>query len=145
MIEISVDGRPAPKGSRIAGITKTGNTYTRPGSRYEKPWVEAVKAATQLAIRHHRPTEKPYVVTLDFRLKRPQTNRAKMPWWPTAHDIDKLVRAVIDGLVQGGALEDDRHVISLTATKHYADRAIPEGVDVTIATAVDAEVQIPAV
>jgi Holliday junction resolvase RusA-like endonuclease len=129
---VDVDGRPAPKGSRVFGRTKNGNPYTRPASRYEKPWVEAVKAATQLAARHHDPLDAPYSVELEFRLRVPRRNRPEMPWWPTAHDIDKLTRATIDGLVQGGALSDDRHVTVLTARKRYVTPGESEGVSAQI-------------
>jgi Holliday junction resolvase RusA-like endonuclease len=120
MIQIDVAGRPAPKGSRIHGRTKTGKSFTRPASKYEQPWVEAVKIETQIAMRHHAQPAPPYEVHLEFRLKRPQRNQHQQTW-PTQHDVDKLARAVVDGLVLGGAMKDDRHVTVLTATKRYAE------------------------
>jgi Holliday junction resolvase RusA-like endonuclease len=135
VIFVSVHGRPAPKGSRIYGRTKTGKAFTRPASNYEKGWVADVKAATQIAMRHHEQPPQPYVVDLSFRLHAPARNRREMPWWPTRHDLDKLVRAAIDGLVLGGAIEDDRHVVRLTASKAYVDADVPEGVDAQISTA----------
>lgn len=120
MIQIDVEGRPAPKGSRIHGRTSTGKSYTRPASKYEKPWTEEVKRQTQIVMRHNLPCQSPYRVELEFRLKRPQRNQHQQTW-PTAHDLDKLARAVIDGLVLGGAMEDDRHVTALTVLKRYAD------------------------
>jgi Holliday junction resolvase RusA-like endonuclease len=132
MIVIDVEGRPAPKGSRIAGRTKTGRTFTRPASRYEAPWVEAVKTAAQIAMRHHEQPAPPYRVALEFRLTKPGKYKAEMPWWSTKHDLDKLARAVLDGLVHGGAMADDRHVIALTATKRFAEPGESEGVNAQV-------------
>ena len=128
VIEVAVEGRPAPKGSRIAGRTKTGHTYTRPASKYEEPWIEAVKAAAQIVMRHHETPAPPYEVRLEFHLKRAKERRKDAPEWPTVGDVDKLARAVIDGLVKGGAMQDDRHVTALTATKRFADPGEPTGV-----------------
>lgn len=132
MITVNVDGRPAPKGSRNVGRTKTGKTYTYPGSRYEAPWTDAVKKATQTVMRHHDQPDPPYEIRLEFRLEHPTKNRREMPWWSTKHDLDKLARAVIDGLVKGGAMSDDRHVIALTATKRYVQAGEAEGVNAQI-------------
>jgi Holliday junction resolvase RusA-like endonuclease len=130
MIEIDVDGRPAPKGSRISGVTKTGQTYTRPASRHEAPWIAAVKRSTQIVMRHHQTPEPPYEIELEFRLKPPQ--RSRRGAWPTANDLDKLARSTIDGLVTGKAIQDDRHVIVLTARKRFACPDEEPGVHVTI-------------
>jgi len=126
VIQIDVDGRPAPKGSRIMARTKTGKSYSRPASKYEKPWVEAVKTATQIVMRHAQ-LAPPYRVELEFRLQKPKPNGRASPW-PTGHDLDKLARSTIDGLVQGGALSDDRHVTALTASKRYAEPGEQPGV-----------------
>lgn len=117
MISIEVEGRPAPKGSRISKISKSGHSYTYPASKYEAPWVDAVKKATQVVMRHHTTPAPPYALDLELRIKRP-VNRARYEW-PSGADLDKLARAVIDGLVSGGALEDDRHVTDLTVHKRY--------------------------
>jgi Holliday junction resolvase RusA-like endonuclease len=128
VIEIAVAGRPAPKGSRIAGRTKDGRTYTRAASKYEEPWVEAVKTRTQIVMRHHRTPAPPYAVRLDFHLKKSQHRRKDAPEYPTVGDLDKLARAVIDGLVKGGAMEDDKHVTVLTASKRFAESDETTGV-----------------
>jgi crossover junction endodeoxyribonuclease RusA len=40
---------------------------------------------------------------------------------PLAGDIDNYVKAVLDGLVRGGAMEDDRQVVSLTVEREVGD------------------------
>lgn len=115
-ITVEVLGRPAPKGSRIAGITKSGHSYTRAASRFEEPWVNAVRDGTRNVMRHHAGVQPPYGVDLTIRIARPQKPTSP---WPTRHDLDKLVRAVIDGLVKGGAMQDDRHVTEMRASKEF--------------------------
>jgi Holliday junction resolvase RusA-like endonuclease len=124
-IFVAVEGRPAPKGSRIAGKTKAGKAYTYPASTYEKGWVEEVKHATQLAMRHRQPPDPPYEIDLTFYLS---PSKRPVYAWPTQQDLDKLARAVIDGLVKGGAMVDDRHVCSLTVRKTWAREHRPMGV-----------------
>jgi Holliday junction resolvase RusA-like endonuclease len=116
MIEFRVEGRPAPKGSRMQGYTKSGKGYTYPASKHEKPWVDAVKNATQVAMRHHPPVPPPYAVDLEILIA---TVRRPRYTYPVVPDIDKVARATIDGMVNGGALCDDSHVTALTVTKRY--------------------------
>ena len=128
VIEVAVEGRPAPKGSRISGRTKDGRTYTRAASKYEQPWVDEVKRQTQIVMRHHETPPPPYEVALEFHLKKAKSRPKNAPDYPTVGDVDKLARAVIDGLVKGGAMQDDRHVTSLTADKRFARPDEPTGV-----------------
>jgi crossover junction endodeoxyribonuclease RusA len=65
-------------------------------------------------------------VQIDFIYLRPKSSKRAFPW--VKPDIDKLVRAVLDGLT-GVAYEDDCQVILLQATKTYGQR---EGAWVTI-------------
>lgn len=114
MLRVRVYGRPAPKGSRTNGVTRHGRRYTRPASKYEKPWAEAVAAA----VSERETIQPPYSVTLEFAITEP----GKPTWpWPSQADLDKLARCTIDGLVAGGAILDDRHVIHLGATKRWTD------------------------
>lgn len=125
---IEVLGRPAPKGSRIAARTKAGKAYTYPASKYETPWINAVRDATRNVMRHHDQVGPPYVVDLKFLLSQPLRPNKDKAAWPTRHDLDKLVRAVIDGLVSGGAMADDRHVTELHAVKEYVEDPEQAGV-----------------
>jgi len=124
-IVVEIQGRPAPKGSRMAGKTKAGKAYTYPASTYEKGWVAEVTHATQLVMRHHPTPPPPYAVTLTFRLLKA---RRSIYSFPTGPDLDKLARAVIDGLVRGGAMTDDRWVCTLTARKIFATSEAEMGV-----------------
>lgn len=128
---LSISGLPAPKGSRIPGKRKDGTIYTRPASKGEKPWRETVAYAA----RANRPAGKtlppPYEIELLFSMPEPE--KPKYRWPSKDGDLDKLIRAVLDGLTQGELIQDDRHVIQLVARKRFiAAGAIP-GVYIAIA------------
>lgn len=109
-------------------MSKNGQSYTRPASKYEQPWITAVREATRVAMRHNATLEPPYNVALEFRLQAPKKQATRAGSHPTACDLDKLIRCVIDGLVLGGAITDDRHVTELTASKRYAQPGEEPGV-----------------
>jgi Holliday junction resolvase RusA-like endonuclease len=112
VITFYVEGRPAAKGSRIAGKRKDGTVFTRPASKYEKPWTDAVKAQSPT----HPRFRGPYVVELEFIFKRP-----KKPSYPyPVLDLDKIVRATLDGLQFGRVISDDKHVVEVQAMKRWA-------------------------
>lgn len=106
----SVNGEPAPQGSKT--LTKYG---MRDASKKLKPWRAAVHEASQEQADLTDMITGPVVVTLRFNFTRPAKPVRDYP--PT--DIDKLCRAVLDGMTTGGIIEDDKHVIALHATKHY--------------------------
>jgi Holliday junction resolvase RusA-like endonuclease len=128
-VRLFAAGAPAPKGSRTTGVRRDGTIYTRPASKGEHTWTEAV---ARVARRHRgRAPAPPYRVELEFAMPKPA--RPAHPW-PTLGDLDKLIRPTLDGLVRGGVLADDRHVLELRASKTWADGE--PGVEVVVATAV---------
>jgi Holliday junction resolvase RusA-like endonuclease len=56
-------------------------------------------------------------VSITFRFTSPAKPKYDYP----LKDIDKLCRAVLDGMVSGGIIEDDKHVVRLNAYKEYAE------------------------
>lgn len=139
MIRFMVYGIPVPKGSRTLGVRRDGSTYSRPASAGEHGWVEAVARTAQwrraqaleLPEAGELP-EPPYAVALAFSCRRPARPAHAHP---SLHDLDKLCRAALDGLVRDGLLVDDRHVVDLRATKAWATAPGGEGVQVTISAA----------
>lgn len=134
MIKITVNGNPAPQGSK---------TRNRAGAVYESskavgPWREAIRAETQRAA--EAPIAGPVAVLIGFRLRRPRDHygagrnasvlRPSAPAYPAGPpDVDKLARAVLDGLTAGGAFGDDGQVVTLACAKAYAE--IP-GADIEV-------------
>lgn len=129
MIQFTVEGDPAPKGSRTMGRTKSGVTFNRPSSARQKPWESAVATAAVKAMAERGPLEPPYDVTLHVRRRKPK--RPSWPW-PSREDLDKVVRCTIDGLVKGELLVDDRHVIRLTATEDWVGPEEEQGCGVQV-------------
>lgn len=137
MITFTVHGKPAPQGS------KTKNQY---GAVYESskavgPWREAVRAETQRNVAS--PLAGAIHVSLLFLVQRPKghyrTGRnagllsERAPGYPaSAPDIDKLCRAVLDGLTEGGAWKDDGQVVVLHARKQYCGPGTVPGCMITI-------------
>lgn len=120
-VTIAVRGIPAPQGNHR--VNPSGATYET--SKAVGPWREAVRAETQrrLGALGHAALPAPgtpTVVEIEFDMPRPasapkrQTHPVKRP------DLDKLARAVLDGLVAGGALADDSQVTCLRLRKAYA-------------------------
>lgn len=52
---------------------------------------------------------------------------------PTKPDIDNLAKASLDALVRGQVIEDDRQVVGLAVSKHYAAADSEPGVTITLA------------
>jgi crossover junction endodeoxyribonuclease RusA len=128
--EIRVNGIPAPQGSK----RHVGNGRMIESSRAVGPWREAVRAETQRIM--ISPLAGPVRVDVAFYLPRPKGHwrtgrnahllRDAAPALPCGTpDLDKLARAVLDGLTAGGAWKDDGQAASLHAEKYYADRQPP--------------------
>lgn len=136
MIRVRVHGTPAPQGSK----RHVGGGRMVESSRAVGPWREAVRAETQKALIRAEEVDgivisnegKPPVrAVLAFLLPRPKSHygtgrnagqvRKGAPAWPGVKpDLDKLVRATLDGLAAGGALADDCQVCEIDAAKIYA-------------------------
>lgn len=108
-----VSGYPAPKGSRVY----FGKGRSKESSDRCKPWVEQIAYCAQANRPAGAPLEPPYSVELAFYM--PEGARPKYGWPTKDGDLDKLVRAVLDGLTQGGLIVDDRHVTRITTTKLF--------------------------
>lgn len=122
-----VKGHPAPKGSR----TFLGGGASKESSDNCKPWVEAVA----FAAKGQRPKggdflPPPYEIGLRFVMPRPASPKYE---WPSSDgDLDKLARAVLDGLTQGGLILDDRHVVQLDTVKEFCESGKSTGVSIVI-------------
>lgn len=137
MIRFRVNGTPAPQGSK----RHVGNGRMVEMSKAAGPWREAVRAEASRAMQLPFPGALVYTdgprktgpqsVTIVFVLKRPAahygtgrnsgTVKDSAPRFPAGRpDIDKLARAVLDGLVMGGVMADDGQVASLNVAKVYA-------------------------
>lgn len=111
-----VDGVAQTKGSfraPAAGVVTDDNPRT-------KPWQARVASAARLAMGGGGmpPIEGPVVLTLRFYLPKPRTRRILDS--TSKPDLDKLVRAVKDGLTQAKLYHDDAQVVAVVAHKAFA-------------------------
>lgn len=119
---IEVRGAPAPQGSKTvvrAGGKPGGRPILIESSKAAGPWREAVRAETQRVITF--PLDGPVFISVTFRLARPKTLPKTAQYPARRPDLDKLVRAVLDGLTMGGAWADDGQVVTLLSSKTYGE------------------------
>lgn len=135
--EFDVVGDPIPQGSMRAFARRGGGRPMVTGDNARtRPWKDAVTWAASEA-RRDTATE-PVCVSLAFSVRRPKSHSGKRgllpsaPTYPgTKPDLDKLVRAVLDSLVEAQVLADDALVAMLRASKTFAD-GVPAGVHVRV-------------
>lgn len=119
-MRIEVAGIPAPQGNHR--VSRAGAIYET--SRAVGPWREAVRAETQRALEQLPERdgflEGPVAVKIVFRLPRPKSAPKSTRQPAKRPDLDKLCRAVLDGLTDGHAFADDGQVVKLYAVKQFA-------------------------
>jgi Holliday junction resolvase RusA-like endonuclease len=125
-VSFFIEGVPVPQGSKTVSQAK-GRAWLRDANAARlKPWRHVIATHADLGVTF----DCPVIVTLSFVLPRPQK-----PRWPAPAvkpDIDKLVRAVMDGLTDGGLLGDDARVVDLHTTKRYPNPGDPTGVGIDV-------------
>jgi crossover junction endodeoxyribonuclease RusA len=150
-IEFSVTGDPAPQGSK----RHLGNGVMVESSTKVKPWRSDVRDAAERAMESSEYLSDidmwlaPLTVVVTFRFPRPKTHygtgknervlKTSSPAHPVAknrNDIDKLARAVLDGMTNV-VFADDSQVVNLVAMKHYVDHWESPGVNVFVKVAHD--------
>ena len=125
-----VPGLPAPQGSKRA-VSIGGRARMIEDNKRTAPWRATV---TDRAREHFtEPILGPVDVHVVFYFPRPASHygtgrnaRVLKPSAPvfrkaTKPDIDKLLRAVLDGLTDAGAWRDDSQVASVQAVKRWSD------------------------
>jgi crossover junction endodeoxyribonuclease RusA len=128
-LTFTVLGKPAPQGSK----RYIGRGRMIESSMAAGPWRDKIAAETRRAWGYADPLAGPVAVAVEFFFARPAAhfgtgrNRAVLkpgsPPWPIGRtgDVDKLVRAVLDGITIGRAIADDAQVVELAASKHYSE------------------------
>jgi Holliday junction resolvase RusA-like endonuclease len=126
MITIGVRGIPAPQGSK----RHVGGGRMVESSKAVGPWRDAVRTETQRVMQDHHMMADAVKVEIIVSLPRPKGHyrtgrnahllRDAAPSRPAGvPDVDKLARAILDGLTAGGAWKDDSQVVDLAAAKFY--------------------------
>lgn len=122
-VSFVVDGVPIPQGSKTAFVVGRRAVVTDANKAKLKPWREAVKVAAGEALRVSGGVSfvGPVRVSVRFAFVRPVSVKGRV--WPSVKpDVDKLVRAILDGMTDSGLIKDDALVVELVAVKVYAGR-----------------------
>lgn len=135
-----VPGHPRPKGSLTPQIVRdgagrsTGRVRMVESSKDSARW-RRIMALGFRAAGMVRPLTGSVLVVAHFRIPPlPALGAATHthPTSPNVGDIDKLVRNLLDALTDAAVYQDDRQVVSVTASKEWATSAEDAGVAVTI-------------
>lgn len=127
-LEQFVTGDPRSKGSFTPITTKGGRVFMKQ-SRASKSWENTVRQLCQDEVDACH--EGPIALRVHFCLERPKGHcgtgknagrlKASAPEHPDkTPDIDKLLRAIMDGLTRV-LYDDDKRVVRVEVTKEYQD------------------------
>lgn len=133
---ITVWGKPVQQGSKdFVGRTKSGRgiMVEQNKERLDSWRGEIIKACREY--QRDNPTftrlEGAIVARLIFCFDRPKSvSRRKRPFMSVAPDLDKLIRACLDGLTAGGAIADDALVVEFTRVAKVYCKEDPEALDI---------------
>lgn len=122
MITLEVFGDPAPQGSKRVF---NGRVVEAAGQKL-KVWRKAIADAC-LPFTDQNIWLGPIRLEVDFYLARPKTvKQNKRPFPIVPPDLDKLIRAVGDGIGQSEMIwGDDSQIVELSGSKRYADDRDP--------------------
>lgn len=134
-LDFFVPGKPAPQGSK----RHVGRGILLESSTEVGPWRERIALAAHNYARNTTGIPLPFSglplsVSLDFVMPRPTSApKRSTPAAIKRPDIDKLARAVLDGLTNV-LLTDDSAVVDLRTHKRLAEINETPGVHITITT-----------
>lgn len=138
-ISIEIEGKPVTQGSKKAWYDqKTARVMMTEDRDVElTSWRREVSNAAKQGLYRggiNQPTTEPVAVSISFFFLRPinhygsgknsQTLKPGAPRYPHGRigDIDKLTRAILDSLTDARVWVDDAQVVSLKASKRWANR-----------------------
>jgi len=148
-LRFRVDGNPQTQGNKSGFAIRRKNRVTqaweytgrvamvegrRPASRQAfKVWREQIRIAAHNAkvAASWTVVDAPLELTCVFYLPKPKSPQFDVP--ATGLDLDKLIRAVGDGLKDAGVYVNDSRICAFPGTcKLYADESHPPGVEVWV-------------
>ena len=128
MMAFFVAGEPIPKGSTRAFVVK-GKPIITNANRRTKDW--EMRIATEAQAVCQSITDGAVTVSVVFVMQRPKSLPKRIQHHMKRPDIDKLLRAVLDGIT-GIVIRDDSQVVGIFAQKRYAQVGERTGADVTV-------------
>jgi Holliday junction resolvase RusA-like endonuclease len=134
-LNFRVIGLPGAQGSK----RHVGNGRMVESSKAVAPWRDSVATAAVVAAQEQGWTAPPQVIAhIVFSFRRPKhhyrtgrnahllRNNAHT-WHSVAPDVDKLQRSTFDALTTAGVIADDARIVSVYASKRYAEADEPTG------------------
>jgi crossover junction endodeoxyribonuclease RusA len=138
VVEFFVGGEPVPQGStKSFYIQKLNRVVTTHGNKNTNRWRERIAHEAQCADESRPCTfftddrRQGYDVQLSFVFTRPKSTPKKYRLNTKRPDLDKLIRAVLDGITNV-LIPDDALVVSITASKSYGDGNQPPGLRIKV-------------
>lgn len=122
-----VPGIPVPQGSKTAFVVGKRAVLTDANKAALKPWRAAVTRMAEASWLDRPQITGPVRVEAVFVFARPASVKRRFP--SVKPDLDKLVRALFDGVTDAGLWKDDGQAVRLVTEKLYG--AAP-GVHVTV-------------
>lgn len=121
MLSFFIPGRPSPQGSKRS----VGKGRFIEASKYLPAWRAAITAYAREAAGEQQweKLEGPVELQVAFYVQRPSSiSKSKRPEPIVPPDIDKLIRAIGDGVSDAGSVwNDDAQVVKVVAWKRYAE------------------------
>lgn len=135
-IHFTIMGEPVPQGSTRAYVNKkTGEAVTTHGNKNTKVWRQRIateaQKAQELTPFFENDKKLGYHVTIFFEFTRPASVSKKVKYNNKRPDIDKLIRAVFDGITDI-LIPDDARIVSVTASEPYAEEGSPPCAKVSV-------------
>jgi len=128
-ITFTIEGVPVPQGSKTAFVVGKRAVVTDQNAKTLKPWRALVRSRASEVSAVWPQFTGALAVTADFYMPRPASVKRSRP--SVKPDLDKLVRALFDGITDSGLWADDALVVDAHVREFYADGVKP-GVDVTV-------------
>jgi Holliday junction resolvase RusA-like endonuclease len=131
VIAFTVLGEPVPQGSsRAFYVPKLNRAVITNANPRTRIWRSSVSDAARSARGDALPLEGVGVeVLVEFYLPRPASAPKRVTVPAKKPDVDKLLRAILDGITDAGVWRDDAQVVRVVATKVFAAGAFdPRGV-----------------
>ena len=111
----TVEGVPIPQGSKTIATAGKKFWLRDANASKLKPWRALVAEAADVGVSFDCP------VAVLARFYMPSPKRPKFHRPAVKPDADKLARALLDGMTDGGLLRDDSRVVRLVVEKWYSD------------------------
>ena len=126
---VRVNGEPIPQGSKTARVVN-GRAVMWDANPKLKEWRSTVTNACLKAARDTNVEDGAVAVTIWAIVARPKT--AKRAYPTVKPDIDKMARAILDGITDAAIWGDDAQVVELSIRKTYAAEGDEPGVIIHI-------------